>query len=229
MALRSHTSGSRGAQRKKEVRRLIDAHDCEGIRTWARQSRNPLRTLTGMLFQTDPLVCRRSVEALGIAAGVVAEHSLEKVRNLIRKLLWMMNDESGNLCWCAPEAIAEVLVNVPSLMDEYAPLLIGYLQEEPFERGAHWAIARVAAVRPDIFEDDVATLARSLDDDDAVIRGYTLLALTSLGASSVLPQVQTLTSDAAPVHVYDYQTGTLTEVSVAQLAERFLAAISQQK
>ena len=118
-----------------------------------------------------------------------------------------------------------MLVNVPPLQDEYAPLLIAYLHEEPFEQGSHWAISRIASVRPDIFEDDVVTLIPSLDEEDAAIRGYTLRTLTLLGASSALPRVRELAADSAPLQVYDYSSGTLRETTVAQLAEEFLAKV----
>lgn len=177
------------------------------------------------MYDDDRLICRRAVEALGIAAGLEAKRSLENVRRLIRRLLWTMNDESGSICWYAPEAIGEVLINVPSLIDEYGPLLPAFLQEEPFERGTHWAVARVASLRPDIYEDDVNRLVRSLDNPDPDIRGYTLMALKQIDAKSVAQKAELLKADTAKVSIYDFDTGTIKKVSVASLAEELLGVL----
>jgi hypothetical protein len=55
-----------------------------------------------------------------------------------------MNDESGNLCRMAPEALGEILRVRPELRAQFAPLLAQYLVEEPFETGALWALCRLA-------------------------------------------------------------------------------------
>ena len=221
------SSGSKAGQRKAAARALLAARDQQGLRRWVRENRNPLRTLTALLYDNDRLICRRAVEALGVAAGLEAERRLENARRLIRCLLWTMNDESGSICWYAPEAIGEVLVNVPSLIDEYGPLLLAFLQEEPFERGAHWAVARVASLRLDIYEDNVDRLVRSLDNPDPDIRGYTLIALKLIDAKSAAQKAELLKADTAKVSIYNFNTGTIKIVSVAALAEELLEVLKQ--
>jgi len=66
-----------------------------------------------LLFDRDKVICFRASEALGKVAAMEADKDLEPVRDLLRRLFWMMNDESGNTCWYAPEAIGEILYNVP--------------------------------------------------------------------------------------------------------------------
>jgi len=226
MAASEETSpGSKARQGKAVARALLAARDQQGLWQWVRENRNPLRTLTALLYDDDRLICRRAVEALGIAAGLEAGRNLENARRLVRRLLWTMNDESGSICWYAPEAIGEVLVNVPPLIDEYGPLLPAFLQEEPFERGAHWAVARVASLRPDIYKDNVDRLVRSLDNPDPDIRGYTLIALKLINAKSAAQKAELLKADTANVSIYDFNTGTIKKVSVASLVEDLLASV----
>ena len=219
------SSGSKARQRKAAALALLAERDQQGLRQWVRENRNPLRTLIALLYDGDCLICRRAVEALGIAAGLEAGRNLENARRLVRRLLWTMNDESGSICWYAPDAIGEVLVNVPLLIDEYGPLLPAFLQEEPFERGAHWAVARVASLRPDIYKDNVDRLVRSLDNPDPDIRGYTLIALKLIHAQSVAGKAEHLKADTAAVSIYDYDTGTIKKVSVAVLVEELLGVL----
>ena len=219
------SSGSKARQRKAAALALLAERDQQGLRQWVRENRNPLWTLMALLYDDDRLICLHAVEALGIAAGLEAGRNLENARRLVRRLLWTMNDESGSICWYAPDAIGEVLVNVPLLIDEYGPLLPAFLQEEPFERGAHWAVARVASLRPDIYKDNVDRLVRSLDNPDPDIRGYTLIALKLIHAQSVAGKAEHLKADTAAVSIYDYDTGTIKIVSVAILAEELLGVL----
>jgi hypothetical protein len=76
-----------------------------------------------------------AVEAAGQMAAVTAESGLEPVREVLRRVIWLMNDESGGVLWQGPEILGEILVQVPDLRPEFAPLLPPYLVEEPFERG----------------------------------------------------------------------------------------------
>ena len=62
------------------------------------------------LLDPDELIRWRTVEALGKVAVMLGERDLETVRELVRKLLWLMNDESGGLCRLSPELIGEILV-----------------------------------------------------------------------------------------------------------------------
>ena len=218
------SSGSVQRQRKAAARELLRVRDLDKLRKWMRNSQNPFRTLMSLLFDTDELICWRAVEALGIAAGIVAERNLENVRKLIRRLLWTMNDESGSICWYAPQAIGEVLVHVPGLIDEYGPLLPAYLEEEPFGSGTHWAIARVASIRPDIYEDDVDRLVQSLDNPDPNIRGYALMALKWINAQAVKSKADRFKSDTASVSIYDSERGIIVEIGVLELAQALVAA-----
>lgn len=63
-------------------------------------------------------------------------------------LFWLVNDESGGICWRAPELIGEILFDCPQL-NQFHPLLISLLDLEKedaarFQAGTLWAIGRVA-------------------------------------------------------------------------------------
>lgn len=217
---RSGSGGSKRAQRKASVRAILAKRDWPALLEWARNERDPPGTLTSLMFDLDEQVRWRAVEATGRVAALMAESDLDSVRELIRRLLWSMNDESGNLVWNAPEAIGEVLVNVPVLIDEYAGLLPSFLREEPFERGTHWAIARVGRLRPDLFADAVGELVASLESADAYQRAFAVLALDAIGAQKELDQAGHLLRDEAPVSVYDYDTGRMVPTTVAGIARQ---------
>ena len=105
-------------------------------------------------YEKDLLIRFRAIQALGLTTKTVYREDPARVMDLIRRLLWSMNDESGGLGWSAPEIIAEILVNCPMLIETNASLLPHYLTEEPFERGAHFAIARLMEHIPDLIEEN---------------------------------------------------------------------------
>ena len=67
---------------------------------------------------------------------IAASAFLGFVGEVVRRLLWSMNDESGSVGWSAPEAVAEIVVHVPRL-DEYAEVVASSIDLDPFQRGVH--------------------------------------------------------------------------------------------
>ncbi len=208
---------SRAKLNKEALRLLLRERDTAAITDWVRSRRSSLRMLTSLLFDVEPIIFWRAIEAMGWAAAVVAQHDLERVRLQIRNLLWMMNDESGGLCRRAPEAIAEMLINVPELIPEYVTLLPGYLWEEPFERGIRFAIYRVATECPETqpaLTSCLGDLIKSLEHPSESIRGYSLLALKPLHrqlneSGWKLPDVL-----PATIPVYNFDTGELRQITI---------------
>ena len=187
-----------------------------------------MRAVTSLLFAPEPLIRWRAVETLGLAAARRAEVAIEKVRRQVRDLLWLMNDESGGLCRMAPEAIGEIVFRVPKLLGEYGVLLPQFFDEEPFERGSRWAVARLAPLQPDSFTGAVPRLVSSLDEPDPVIRGYALLALNAIGDKTAAERAEKLSDDAVPVPVYDFETGRLDDITVGELARRYCGNSSSE-
>jgi len=208
--------------RRQAARQLLAAHDPEAVRVWARTERNPLAVLSTELFTAEPLTAWRAIEAIGIAAGEVARKDIDSVERTVRRNFWMMNDESGNVGWHAPQTIGEILYRVPELIEQFAPLLPAFFVEEPFERGAYWAVARIAACRAPAFAGIEADLIASLTADDPPIRYFALKALSLIDPAAAAKAAAQLGDDIHPVNVYSFETGQLEETSVGRLAASLL-------
>lgn len=217
---------SRHVRNKQQLRSLLENRDLEGLARWADGRKKGITALLALLlYETDELIRWRCVEGLGLLAVDLAPRGLEQLRDIVRRLLWTMNDESGNVGWFAPEAIGEILANVPRLAREYAGLLPNFLAEEPFERGTHWAMVRVA--RKNIagpaglkfIEEGADVLLKSLEDKDAFTRAHAALALRRLGRLTGAPAAA-VENDQEPLSVYDFDTGRMIETTVAGLLAR---------
>jgi hypothetical protein len=175
-----------------------------------------MRYLTGLTFDSDELIRWRAIAAVGRVAGLLARQDLERVRDIIRRLLWLMNDESGGLAWHGPEMIGEILVNVPALIPEFKTILPSYLREEPFERGTRFAMYRVAQVEPGAFGERAPELRDSLDDPDPLIKAYGILALHATGQAHGDPEVARAVAEAEGFALYDFATGELRTTILAR-------------
>lgn len=212
--------GSRNARRKALVREYLTNRDLDSLENWARDERHPMRTLSSLLFDPERLVRWRAIEGLGRVAAIEAGTEPDRVRRQVSRLLWLMNDESGGLCWNAPEAIGEIIRNVPGLIDEYGQLLPSFFIEEPFEAGSRWAVSRVGHLKPEMFERALDDLTWSLKDKDPTIRGFSLMAMAAVSPKRARELSPTIDGDSGQVEFYNYDTGRFETATVAEVASK---------
>lgn len=203
--------------RKMAVREFLSKRDLTGIRQWANAERSPLRTLMSLTFDSEELIRWRAVEAVGPVAADQARLDPDRVREFLRRLFWLMNDESGGISWLSPEMIGEVLRHVPLLIDEYAALLPSFLCEEPFERGTHLAVWRVAGVRPDVLKGSTPELAKSFTDADPAVRAYAATAIMLIDPSQTDQIKLKLIQDDTGFLRYDFESGQMKRFTVTEM------------
>jgi HEAT repeat protein len=201
---------------------LLHKRDIDGLASLAGQEPKVIRVLLSLLLETEDLTRWRAIQGIGAIAAIKAQSNSESVPDLLRRLLWSMNDESGNVGWHAPEAIGEILACVPSLIDEFGPILFAYLREEPFERGSHWALARISWVKPDTLIEYHKTLFQSLDDSDPFIRAHAAISLCVMGSGSAKEKIKDLSGDKSAFSIFDYRSGKMEDLTVGQVAGAIL-------
>ena len=204
-------------EHKATVRAFLEQRDLDGVVAWSDTIRSPFRPLLSHAYDSDELIRWRTVEAVARVAAKVSRSNHETVRELIRRLFWLMNDESGGLCRIAPELIGETLVRVPKLIEEYAPMLPSFLVEEPFERGTHWALWRLSCLRSSLFANAADKLKRSLADADPAIRAYGALTLALVTGEATGDSPAELENDKSDLSLYNLETGQLLTTTVGAL------------
>jgi hypothetical protein len=196
------------AERRKLCADLLQAWDLPGLDAAAGGEPRLVAVLVGFLSELDDRLRWRAVHALGRLAGQRAAVELEAVRDLVRRQLWSMNDESGNVAWHAPEAIAEILFRVPALRPTFVGNLLAHLEEDLFRTGVLWGAARLAAECPELIAADAEALRRALGEQDPARRGLAALALRGCGLVAPLDH-------PAELQLFDEATGELRTVTVA--------------
>lgn len=221
-----------GRALKRQVRRLLQEHDLETAlqelcRLPARQVVNPL---ISFFCSTDEGLKWRAVSAMGVVVAALFEQAPESSRVVMRRLMWSLNDESGGIGWGAPEAMAEIMVHSRSLADEFSCLLVSYLdpggnylEHEILQRGALWAVARLAHERPDLMAPAAAFLPPCLQSADPFHRGLGAWAAAALAAVRLKPLLEALAADTAELRIY--RSGRLEDFTVGRLARSALGRL----
>ena len=176
----------------------------------------------------------RAVWFLGRVAATLAGRDTEAGREVLRRLMWSLNEESGAIGWGAAEAMAEIMSLSPVLADEFAKLLFSYLtpcanflEHPPLQRGAVWALGRLALARPDLARSQGARglLEPLLSSPDSRVAGLAAWALGNLGPGRVPAAMSDLQNDATTLCLL--RDGRVLRASVGQLSRRAMARMTR--
>ncbi|CCO08113.1 DVU0298 family protein [Desulforamulus hydrothermalis] len=217
---------------REATEKLLSRHQHEELADLAVQNRAAVKYLFRCFYHPYGLRRWQAIEGLGRVAEALALKEPESVREIIRRLLWSMNDESGNSNWSAPEAVGEIIYRRPDLFGEFVPIVVNAAAEEIFHRGIAWALGRIGQRRPDLVQEFIPLLINSLTHPAAEVRGYAAWALGQLGSSarSALTELNRLLDDRSEVEMYE--DGGLAIRQVAYLAgaaiDKITAATARQ-
>ena len=206
---------------KKQIRQLLEHRDFDGLADLAGRRRRVLGLLVSLTFDSDPLIGWRAVEGMGVAADRIAEEDPECVRQHLRRLNWLLSEESGGICWRAPEAIGEIVRRRPGMFGEYVSVLVSLIDEMAeedlvhFRAGILWGIGRLGRLAATEIEAAWITITSCLDNPDCQVRGMAAWCLGRCGRGDVLAGRSDLLSDGGQVESYD--GGELVGTTVGQL------------
>ena len=163
------------------------------------------------LCSCDEVVKWHSVTALGQAVSCMAESDFESARIVMRRFMWMLNDESGGIGWGIPEVIGEVCAAHPQIAQEYSHILVSFMREDGFylelpelQRGLMWGVGRFAQVNPQLLiEKKVLTyLPPYLLSDDYRVKAGAAYASGLLKARQLKSDLKSIVTDERPLAMY---------------------------
>lgn len=210
-----------GRALRRELRSRLVAGELDAIVDQTGSNHQVLGALITLTYDGDPGVAWRAVHALGRAAERVARDAPDLVRRYLRRLFWLITEESGGICWFAPQAMAEVARTHESFTD-FVPItmnLLGEMAEEDlqhFRPGILWAIGRLGPLAAPHMDDVRADVGAALDHPDATVRGLAAWALGETGRGDVVSDHPAVLEDPAPVTFF--VDGERVETTVARLA-----------
>ena len=119
-----------------------------------------INVLFSLLVTTDEDLKNRVVKALGEVVSKLAEKNIEVARNVMRRLILSVTEESGGIGWNTPEAMGEIMARSEKLAIEYHKILISYtegggneLDFEGLQKSVIAGLQRLEKVQPDLVKE----------------------------------------------------------------------------
>lgn len=200
--------------KKEQLRTILLERNWTGLERFWSEEKSAQRLLLQLMFDKDALIKWRSIEALGVICITKFNEDPEWVKGIIRHFVWGMNDESGNLIWHAPEAMSEILVRIPGLISEFAPILASQMETEPFPAGVHYALARISFVDAKVLSYLQDYLQDSLDIDDPTTAVSAYICLKNMGFRTWEDKPYKLFTNMESMTLYNFYTGELDRQTV---------------
>jgi hypothetical protein len=216
-------------QLKKKILELLDSDDLEQsldeiCQLPARKAVNPLFSF---FYHTNELIKWRAITAMGAVVSGLADQDIESARVVMRRLIWNLNDESGGIGWGSPEAMGEIMARHSKMAEEYAFLLVSYVNEQGhylehpiLQRGVLWGLGRLAHSRPRLVNHAAPFLLPYMRSEDAYHRGLSAWTAGALDSDLTKSLLQHLCDDNAVINIFIDMN--LIEVTVGQLVRKAL-------
>lgn len=210
---------------KRQTEDLLKQRDFDSILAYCEQNRHVWKEVRFRLYDMDDSVRWAAIETAGrYMKRWWVEKREDKVRQYIRTLFWSITDESGGIGWSAPQAIAEIIANIPELIDPYGSMMIAYsIEEPPLAKGGLWGMGRLGrriAASVDFFRDKILAVFHS---NDVETLGLAAWAMGETVYEPARPFLEKLVARDEPVQIY--RDGRFDEKPLGQWARNAIARL----
>jgi hypothetical protein len=214
---------------KKTIHHTLEANDLETVVALAKENRKVLSLLVRAAYDKETLVGWRAIKAIGLAAQALVVTDYEFLRELVRKLLWSLSDESGGIGWAAPEILGEIVSANPQRFSDIIPRIaeIYDIEEKIFRPGILYALGKIAEKSPDLVMPYKDLIKRALSEGEPLSRVFALDLLKALksrlgkGDRDKLTEImQNLLEDHSEAWVY--KNDRFISVEIGEYARSFL-------
>jgi hypothetical protein len=167
--------------------------------------------LIGAFLHKDEMVRWKAIACFGVVVKKIADQDIERARVVIRRLMWMLNEESGSMAWGVPEGFAEAMFYSEVLRKEYLSIYVSYiwdpkderkykadnyLEFPPAQRGIIWGIGRLAQAKT---EDLIERKAHVYVYDHIFSTDKIVSFLSLWSLSQISPDLSILNLDPTPI------------------------------
>lgn len=211
---------------KERIRDLLLEGKLEEVAELATVQRRVLGSLIAATFDPDLQVSWRAIEAMGLSVERLAQTNKKYVKEHMRRLYWLITEESGGFLLRAPECMAECGARLPKLFRTHIPIafhLLETLEEEDLEHfrpGTIWAIGRLIHHAREHLPNVLPLVIEALDRPDPQSRGMAVWCLGEVGEARVLEGRKDLLEDMATVRLY--RDRYVEDITVGHLTRRVL-------
>ncbi|WP_052241595.1 DVU0298 family protein [Berryella intestinalis] len=137
---------------KDGVRVLVEHGDDQDVlRAFDEDPDRVRRYLTRLSYAPDDPIRERAVEAIRLLSQERSASMPEFFRETIRRHIWAMNEEGGNIDWSAPEIIGAIIAGNPEMFGGFFSFTYVAAVDEPtFQPSLVRAFDLVSDAAPDL-------------------------------------------------------------------------------
>jgi len=143
-----------------EVRELLRQGREDAVAELAVADRRALRPLMGRLWDPDREIRQRAARSVGRAASVHSDLGQE----IIRRLMWALNDESATNGVHAIPALGEIGRSAPEMIAPYVSALVSMSHDEGLRLELLHALTAIAESAPQLVAGHLPGLSGSIND-----------------------------------------------------------------
>lgn len=166
----------------------------------------------------------QAITAFGNLAQIYADEYDEAYRNVLRRSLWAMNDESGNVPWGAPEVMAAIIKAAPKYNYDFtAPMITNGLDNPMCHIGVLWAFGHLGGNFSPELQQFLPRLTFALSANDATLCGYAVWAYTQATYAPASDLIKSLINNYTEITLYD--GSQLQKTTIAALAQNYLSEV----
>lgn len=213
---------------KRSITQALESNDLESIVSQAKHDRKVLSQLVRIAYDKETLIGWRAIIAIGLAARELVNSAPGFLREMTRKLLWSLSDESGAIGWSAPEILGEIVSAHPERFRDIVPLIVEVydIEEKTFRPGIVYALRKIAEPNPAVIMPFKDIVFRALSDDNPLVRVRAIEMATTVKSSlseadlaTVSRVIEDLSADRAEVWIY--QNSDFVNIQVGEAANQF--------
>ncbi len=190
-----------------------------------------INAMISFLCHRDDRIRWRSVSGLGFLVSRLFESQPEESRIIMRRFMWMLNEESGGIGWGVPETMGEIIALNDTLGREYNRIIVSYLDENgnfldhaPLRTGVLWGIERISEIKPQLVKTCVDLVEPYLESDIPMDRGLACLICGHQCIREAVPQLNHLIMDKSEINLYKEEK--FSRCTVSDLAGKALNRLS---
>jgi hypothetical protein len=210
---------------KKEIINILSEKKYDELTKESSNIRRVLTMLISMTYDKDSVISWRAIEAIGLITASISATDPDLVKSTAGRFMWMMRDESGGICWSAPEILGEIVRNNPVLCADSATVIVSFHDEIMFTAGVMRAAGRMGKTHTEMADYAAPIIVSCLDSPDRLIRGNAAWAAGELGVALAADSLENLRGDTDSILFYE--KGELINKTVGELAGAALAKIEQ--
>ena len=202
--------------KRQQITQLLLQEDFPAVAALAAATPGVVTILLQMLFDPDSLLHWRATEAIGYLANTQPK----RIKEIIPRLLWSLNEDSASFGWGAAAALGEIGRNNYKIVEDITLMLFNFLEEEFTREGMLWGLGRLGQTHPQVVQQAAPSIQVCLADPNPQVRAYAAWALGIIGAQSAVSDLRRLQNDPEPIKLYD--ANTLRETTVGAVAREAL-------